>query len=110
MRNYSVLIFCLLFLNILEEVAVYKLHRYVRDPYLRTGMYLLMFTIGFALATVCLAPWIKSLLEALRRTSKKNTGMLGPILFYGSIVALLFVTYYITYNRGPQYLLPPAWR
>ena len=108
--TFMVLPICLLLLNAIEEVVVYKFQGSIRDPYLRTAMLLLMFTAGFTLVAAIVVPWTKALLKDLHKGSERHAGSLGSILLYALILALFYWLYFVIYVDGAEHLLPPAWR
>ncbi len=109
-RTFMILPLCLLYLNVFEEVVVYKVRDLVPDPYLRTGILLAIFAAGFTLVGNLLAPWLISLLETGHKVSKKQGGGGGTAVFYAAMLAAVYVIYYVAFIRGPQYLLPASWR
>ncbi len=109
-RTFFVLPVSLLLLNALEEVAVYQVKRHVANPYVVTVIFVLMFAAGFAIVGEFIAPFLKSLLESGRKTAKKQVGNVGLLVSYGLAIALVFIMYHVIHTRGPEYLLPLAWR
>jgi hypothetical protein len=101
---------CLLYLNVIQEVMVYKVRELTANPYLLTGILLAAFALGFTLVGDLLAPWLEGFLETGHKVSKKQGGGGGIVIFYAVMLALVFGVYFVTYIHGPQYLLPPAWR
>jgi hypothetical protein len=109
-RAYLILPLCLLYLNVLQEVVLYKMRDLVPNPYLLTGILLAAFALGFTLVGTLLAPWLEGLFETGHKVSKKQAGGSGILVFHGVMLAIVYGVYFVVYTRGPQYLLPPTWR
>ena len=109
-RTMLILPLCLLYLNVLEEVVVYKTQDLVADPYLRAGVLVAVFAIGFTLVGNLLAPWLASLFEAGHKASKRQGGSGGLAVFHCAMLVAVYAIYFVVYVRGAQYLLPPSWR
>ncbi len=112
-KNYLILPACLLWLNVIEEVIVYKAQNYpaiATNPYLLTLVIILLFAIGFALVGNVIAPYFQSLFEQAHKGSKKHGGDMGIIIFYVITAGLTFFVYFRIYTMGPQMILPPGWR
>ncbi len=113
-RTYLILPICLLVLNAVEEIIIYKmqsLHKLgVLDQFTLTAILVLMFAVGFSLVGNTLAPRAKKALEKGHKNSKKNAGILGISLFYGGMFIAIFVTYYVIYVMGPEFMLPKGFR
>jgi hypothetical protein len=110
LRSMTIVVFSLLTLNALEEILLYKLQRANLDPYVFTGILLVMFGVGFALFAGVLLPRVKDVVKGAHRASKKTLGLVGVIAFFAGLFVFYFWMYFVIYVRGPQYLLPPAWR
>ncbi len=95
---------------VLEELAVYKVRQVVADPYVRAGVVLAMFGVGFAVAAGQIIPWASDVLRAAHRSSKREGGAVGLLLFYGLAYAGLYYALLIMETRGVEYLLPAGWR
>ena len=112
-RNYIILPACLLLLNAVEEVVVYKVQQYpeaAKNPYILTLVLILLFALGFFLVGDMLVPYIKSLFEGIHKRSRKHGGDLGIIIFYALLGTFIFFIYFRIYTMGPETILPPAWR
>jgi hypothetical protein len=110
LRTLLVVTVCLLTLNAIEEVMIYKLQRTIDDPYMLTGILLVMFSAGFVLVAGLLTPRVRDAVKGAHKTSKKTLGLPGVVALYAGLVLLFFIVYFVIYTRGPQYLLPRAWR
>jgi hypothetical protein len=108
-RNYFILPCCLLLLNLCIGLVGYKA-RMIEDPLLQTAAVIAMVLFGGSLVAFVLAPSIETLVGTLRKGSRKGMGELGEVLFLLALGALVFWLYYLMYIRGPEYLLPAAWR
>jgi hypothetical protein len=108
-RNYFVLPCCLLLLNLCVGLVGYKA-RMIEDPLLQTAAVIAMVLFGGSLVAFVLAPAIETLVGTLRRGSRRGMGELGEIAFLVGLGALVFWLYYRMYIRGPEFLLPAAWR
>lgn len=109
-RAVMILPLCLLYLNVFQEIVLYKLRSLVHDPYLLTALLLLIFAVGFAVVGKLLAPWLEGLFETGHKASRKTGGGGGVTGFYLAMLAVVYAIYFIVYTRGPQHLLPPEWR
>ena len=111
-RNYILLPLCLLLLNAVEEIVVYKLTKYpaiAKNPYLLTLSIILLFAVGFSLVGDMAIPYMRNILEKLHKGSKKH-GHAGTIFFYILTAGLIFIIYFRIYTIGPASVLPAAWR
>ena len=108
-KKYFILPTCLLILNAIEEVGVYK-SAVVTNPYLRTAVVLVMFIAGTALVSFVLAPVIEKMIARMYFSGRKHAGYLGEFFIVFSVILGLYVIYFLLYIRGPEYLLPPSWR
>jgi len=109
-RTAVILPLCLLYLNVFQEVVLYRLRRTIHDPYLFTGVLLLLFAVGFVMVGNLLAPWLAGLFESAHKASRKTGGGGGELVFSLVMLVLVYIVYFVAYTRGPQYLLPPSWR
>jgi hypothetical protein len=110
-RAMIILPVCLLFWNALEEVAQYKLAELVPNPYYRTGAIIVMLAFGFTLVGDFLSPWIaKGLEKAYKNTTRTWGNTLGVLIFCAVTMGAMYVLYFFIYIKGPQSVLPPAWR
>ncbi len=111
-RAYLILPMCLLFLNAIEEIAVYKLQTLNVTKIQLTAILVLMFALGFTVVGDFIAPKAQKILEKGHKTSKKSAGLIGTTIFYGIILAFVFFIYYMIYTEGngPGTLLPKSWR
>lgn len=105
-RVFFILPICLLIMNALQELAIYKLERTVMDKFLFTGALLLMTAAGFTLVGNIVSPWIESIIEGFHKGSKRKAGRLGVLMFYSATIVGLYILYYCIYVRGPESLIP----
>lgn len=110
LSGYLVMPTCLLLLNAIEEVVIYKLQNGGINKLMLTLVLVLMFAIGFSFVGDILVPHIKAFMEKAHHGSRKHTGELGLLAFYATLCGLMFLLYFIIYVKGPQFLLPPTWR
>jgi hypothetical protein len=119
-RIFFILPLSLLLLNILEEIAVYRIQKSMFGT-AGPGNHLLMnllfitalialFAIGFSLVGNMFAPWLEKTLEFMYKHMKKYGGAISVAVAYCIAIIFIFVLYYVVYIKGAQYLLPPAWR
>jgi len=102
---------CLLFWNALEEVAQYKMATLVPNPYWRTAAIIAMLAFGFALVGDFLSPRIAGGLEKAYKNTTKTWGQaLGVLIFCAVTMGAMYLLYFFIYIKGPQSVLPPAWR
>ena len=109
-RTISILAICLLMLNAIEEVVVYKVQRTVANGHIRTIVLLGMFTAGFALVAAVLVPWTKAVIRDMHKQSGKQGGLFGILIFYAILAGAFYWLYYTIYVMGPENLLPAVWR
>ena len=107
-RKYIILPCCLLVINVFEEVFFYKAAM-VANPFWRTALIIGVFFIIVSIGAFILAPFIDTLLQRIYKTSKKQAGLFGEVLFLLAVAAVFYFLYYMVYVYGPQSLLPPAW-
>ena len=108
-RNCYVLPCCLLLINLCVELVSYKA-KMIEDALLRTAAIMGMVLFGGALVGFVVAPAIGTIVGWLHRTSRRNWGGLGEVLFLGALGVLVFWLYYRVYILGPQSVLPAAWQ
>ncbi len=106
-RKYVVLPTCLLLLNALEEVIIYK-SEMVEDPYLRTAVILGLFIAGFSMVAFVISPLIAKWLEGVYLASRKTAGGIGTTVLMLGVIAGLFVLYYVIYILGVEAIVPDA--
>ncbi len=105
-RVFFILPVCLLLMNVLQELAVYKMERSIMNKFLFTGALLFMYAAVFTVVGNLVSPWLESVVEKLHFGSKKKGGGLGLLLFYSFTLAGLYVLYYFVFVKGPQSILP----
>ncbi|MBN1672481.1 MAG: hypothetical protein JXR37_15680 [Kiritimatiellae bacterium] len=109
MRKYIILPSCLLVLNVVQEVVVYKA-ALIRHAHLRVLFLVFMFALGFTFVGFVVYPLIERSLRNLHRSSKSVAGRIGEVLFLAMLCAGLYFLYYQIYIHGPHTLLPRPWR
>ena len=112
-RNYIILPVCLLLLNAVEEVVVYKVQGYpkiARNAYLLTGVLILLFTLGFSVVGDMIAPYLQAWFEGMHKKTHQHGGKIGLMVFYVLLGLFIFFLYFRIYTMGPQTVLPPSWR
>ena len=109
-RGMIILPICLLLFNAVEEVTEYILPRFFPDPYIRTGVLIFLFSVGFTVIGDFLAPRIAKFFDRGHKKTQKRAGLPGLFLFYVGILSLIYVLYFIIYTKSPKYLLPMNWR
>ncbi len=107
-RNYYVLPCCLLLLNLCVELVSYKA-KMIDDVLLRTAAIMGMVLFGGSLVAFIVAPAIGLLVDTLQRSSRREWGLLGELLFLLLLGAIVFWLYYRVYVLGPESVLPAAW-
>jgi hypothetical protein len=107
-RSRTVLIVPLILLTValLEDVAAYKVRRYVRDVHVRVAIVVVLQGVCFAIAAEWLGPWLKRVLASVRRTSRREGGAVGIWLFYIVAYGVLYCAYLVVETRGAGGLLP----
>jgi hypothetical protein len=108
-RKYFILPTCLLLLNAIEEICVYK-SEFISNPYLRTAFVLLLFVVGISTVSFLLAPAIEKIITAAYFRGRKHAGYFGEFLILAVVIGGLYFIYFLLYIHGPEYLLPRAWR
>ena len=112
-RNYIILPACLLLLNAVEEIIIYKVQAYpdiAKNAYLLTAVIILLFILGFSLVGEMIAPYLQTLFEGMHKRTQKHSGSIGLMVFYVVLGLFLFFLYFRIYTMGPQAALPPSWR
>jgi hypothetical protein len=109
-RGMIILPICLLLFNAVEEVTEYILPRFFPDPYVRTGVLIFLFSVGFTVIGDFLAPRIAKFFDRGHKKTQKRAGLPGLFLFYVGIFTLIYILYFIIYTKSPKYLLPMNWR
>ena len=110
LRNLTILTVSLLSLNAVEEVLIYKLNHVISNDFFRTLILLAMFGFGFVFVAGILVPWFRNVFSRLHTRSRREAGYTGIVLMYVFFFTVFFLLYHVIYTRGPQYLLPVAWR
>jgi len=105
-RVFFILPLCLLIMNVVQSLAVYKMERSIMNKYLFAGAMLLMYAVGFTIVGKLFSPWLETLVEKMHFGSKKSGGGFGLFCFYGLAISGLYAVYYFLYVKGPQSLLP----
>ena len=100
----------LLVVVILEDVVVYKVRQHVRDIEVRSAIIMLLQGVGFAIAALWVAPWIKNLLVSTRRGTRSIGGKVGIWVFYALAYGALYFVFLAIERHGPGALLPAALR
>ena len=105
-RAFFVLPICLLVMNALQSLAIYKMERSIMNKYVFTGVLLLMYAAVFTIIGNLVSPWLEAIFEKLHFGSKRKGGGFGLLTFYTLTVSGLYVLYYFIYVKGPGSLLP----
>ena len=111
-NKFFVLPVCLLLLNAVEEVLVYK-SDFITNDYLRTAYILSLFIVGIACISFLFSPLLVKFLSSAYFGGRKHAGYLGEFLILGITLGVLYYIYYRLYVYGEgsaKYLLPPSWR
>lgn len=108
-KKYFVLPVCILVINIVEEILVYK-SNFIADDYLRTAFILLLFIVGIAGVSFLVSPLIVKLLSSVYFKGRKHAGYAGELIILAVTLGGLYYLYFLIYIYGPEYLLPSAWR
>ncbi len=112
-KNYVILPVCLLLLNAIEEVIIYKAQgspAIAKNAYILTAAIILLFILGFSFVGDMLAPYIKTLFEATHKRTHQHSGKIGLMVFYVALGLFIFFLYFRIYTMGPETVLPPSWR
>ena len=107
-RNYYVLPCCLLLLNLGNNLVAYKAGM-ITDPSLRVVAIMAMILFGGTVVAFALSPAIETVVRTLHRSSSRQAGMLGEIVFLTVLGVFVFWLYYRFYVTGPEALLPREW-
>ena len=100
----------MLVVALFETLAGYEVTRRVHHRVQRVAIEMVLYSVGFAVASEWISPRLKRLLTASRKTSHRQGGMLGTWLFFAAAYALLFYAFYLVDRRGGSALLPAALR
>ena len=95
LRRYFVLPGSLLILNAVEDLLIVKLQQFIVDPFLLTGVIILMFLIGFSIVGFIIAPAVEVVIEKSYVHGKVWTGRLGAWAILGSLCGGLYWVYYM---------------
>ncbi len=115
-RLIFVLPVCLLILNAVEEVIVYKLQTKINPNSLILNSYtvvfilVFMFALGFTIVGKYIVPKVEILLQKSYVTTHRKAGFMGLTSFYAIVIIIIYIIYYVIYIKGPQFLLPISWR
>ncbi len=105
LRRYFVLPGSLLILNAMEDLLIVKLQQQISDPFMLTGVIILMFLIGFSIVGFVIAPAVELLIEKGYQTGKVWTGHLGAWAILASLCGGLYWVYYKIYIDGAASLV-----
>jgi hypothetical protein len=108
-RNYFILPCCLLLLNLANNIVSYK-SGVIANAYLRTAVVMLLVLFGSSLTAFVVAPALASAVRLLHRTSRRNAGELGEVLFFAALGAMVFWLYFRVSQYGTVAIVPPMWR
>ena len=108
-RNYYILPCCLLLLNLANNIVSYTAG-IIANPFLRTTVVMLLVLFGSSLTAFVVAPALASAVRWLHRSSRRNAGELGEMLFFAALRALVFWFYYRVTLHGTAAIVPPMWR
>ncbi len=109
-RTLFIFPICLLLFNAFEEIFIYKLRQLIANNYLYAAVLVVTFVICFGFIGNWLAPHICKFIEHGHKKSKKNAGRAGIFIFFTMLFVLIYWLYFVTYTKGPQFLLPFSWR
>lgn len=109
MRRFVVLPGSLLVLSVLNAILNYKL-QLIAQPYLRVLAIFLMSAFGFGVVSYVVAPTIANALDQVRRTSKRQMGFGGELVWVCVLGLALYALFFVVHTQGPEKLLPAAWR
>ena len=105
-RVFFILPICLLIMNALQSLAIYKMERSIMNKFAFTGVVLLMYAAVFTIVGNLISPWLEAIFEKLHFGSKKKGGGFGLLLFYSLLISGLYVLYFFIYVKGPGSILP----
>ena len=104
-RKYIILPSCLLILNAINEMIIYKLEL-ISQPHLRTLVILLLFMFGFGLVGFTVSPLLEKWIETLYMTGRKKGGHLAEVMLLFSLFIALFFLYHSIYVGGVESVIP----
>lgn len=104
-RKYIVLPTCLLMLNVIEEVLVYKTEL-IDNDYIRTGVLLSLFLFGFSMVSFVVSPLAENWLQRAYFAGRRIAGIFGILCIITGILIGVYFSYYTIYTHGPKSLLP----
>ena len=107
-RNYFILPCCLLLLNLVNSIISYKA-QLISDHLLRVGFVIVMILGGSGLVAWIVSPAIESLVRSVHRTSRRNGGVFGEVVFICVGAIAIFWLYYQVTIHGPASILPAEW-
>ena len=109
LHNFYILPCCLLLLNLVNCVISYKAG-VIGDPFLRTGVVMLLVLFGSSLTAFVVAPALVVAVRWLHQSSRQKAGGLGEVLFFVGLGVVVFWLYYRLSLHGTAAIVPPMWR
>lgn len=109
-RQLFVLPICLLLFNAFEEIVIYKLDQWFPNRYHYVALIVITFAIGFGVVGELFSKYISNRILDTHKTTAKNSGWTGLVIFYATIFFLIYILYYQLYVHSVGSILPAAWR
>jgi hypothetical protein len=109
-RTAPLLPLVLLIVSLLQDVATTKIRHHVRDLHLRVAIIVVLVGLAYAVAADWVGPAVKRVLTTARQGSRQGAGWLGLWIFYAIAYGGVYWAYLVAERRGPEALLPAAWR
>lgn len=94
LRNLLVLPLALLLLNIIQDIAIYKL-RVIDDPHQRVTIIIVMLLFGFSIVGFFITPLLEGLIERVYHTGKRSIGFIGG---FGVLLLVCYATYQLYFQ------------
>ena len=112
-KTYIIIPFCLLLLNAVEEIAMYKIDQYLPSDavHLRVACSIILFSIALSILAAVFVPYIETIMSGTHKVSMSQTGnVLGSIITILLALAIIYYIYYYIYGlQPPEALLPKTW-
>ncbi len=113
-KTYIIIPFSLLFLNAVEEVAMYKLNVIIppENVHFKVIASIVLFSVALSILAGLIIPHIESMMEGTHKVSKGQAGNLGGtvMVVLASLCIVYYIYYYIYGLNAPEMLLPLEWR
>ena len=113
-QTYIIIPFCLLILNAIEEVSMYKLNTILPSDavHMRVCASIFLFSIALSILASVIVPYIETILSGTHKVSISQTGKItGTLISIAIALGIIYYIYYYIYGlQTPEALLPADWQ